>query len=190
MADAPGAAPAKAPRLRSGSFVLDAWDAPWLVDEARPTVHGFAIYLGRPREMTGPMGKETIITAELAAHFEKMRRLPGAMDIPLGKTTITRIRSVLGHHRYQDAELWWLERLTDLHEMTTADFCVRHRVSAGSVSQARQHYLQEHRLRDANWWKSGEMHDLLMSKMPTLWIANKIGLAAVTVRKYRAALGI
>ena len=188
MTDAPGEAPSKAPRFRMGEYVLDQWNDPWRVQQTRQTDFDFIIYLGRPREMTGPMGPEVIITPELAAHFERCRRNPGTMGLPLGGTVIKRIRTVLGHHRYQDAELWWLDRLTDLHELTTADFCVRHRVSAGAVSQARQHYLQEHRLRDANWWKEPKMHDLLMSKMPTSWIAQKIGLAAVTVRKYRAEL--
>jgi hypothetical protein len=186
--DAPGAAPSKAPRQRSGNYILDAWDEPWLVDEARQTGHGFVLFLGRPKEMTGPMGRQTIITAELAAHLERFRRNPANMDIPLSMTTIKRLRAVLGHHRYQDLEMWWLERLVDLQELTTADFCVRHRMSAGAVSQARQAYLGERRVRDANWWRTGEMRDLLLSKMPTAWIAQKTNLAAVTVRKYRAAL--
>lgn len=187
MTDLPGAAPSHSPRLRAGDFVLDQWNDPWRVQQTRQTDYDFVIYLGRPREMTGPMGPEIIITAELAAHFERCRRNPGTLGLPLGLTVIKRIRGVLGHHRQQDAELWWLDRLTDLHEMTTADFCVRHRVSAGAVSQARQHYLQEHRLRDKNWWKEPKMHDLLMSKMPSAWIAQRIGLSAGTVRKYRAA---
>lgn len=186
--EAPGAAASKAPRQRTGDYILDAWDEPWFVDEARQTGHGFALFLGRPKEMTGPMGRQTIITAELAAHFERFRRNPANMDIPISRTTITRLRAVLGHHRYQDLEMWWLDRLVDLQEMTTADFCVRHRVSAGAVSQARQAYLGERRIRDANWWRTGEMRDLLLSKMPTAWIAQKTNLAAVTVRKYRAAL--
>src|SRR5579875_1425891 len=120
MSYAPGEAPSKAPRLRLGEYVLDSWGDPWRVDETRLTKHGFAIYLGRPREMTGPMGRQTVITSELAAHFERHRRNPTCMDIPLSDTTIKRIRAVLGHHRYQDLEMWWLERMTDLAEMTTA----------------------------------------------------------------------
>lgn len=186
--DAPGVAPSKAPRQRTGNYILDAWGEPWLVDEARQTGHGFVLFLGRPKEMTGSMGRQTIVTPELAAHFERFRRNPQNMDIPISKTTITRLRAVLGHHRYQDLEMWWLDRLVDLHELTTTDFCVRHRVSSGAVSQARQAYLGEHRLSDANWWKNGEMRELLLSKMPTAWIAQKTNLAAVTVRKYRALL--
>jgi hypothetical protein len=188
MIDAPGIAPSKAPRQRAGNYVLDAWDEAWLVDEARQTGHDFVLFLGRPLPVPGPMGRRTIITPELAAHLERFRRTPASMDIPLSKTTITRLRAVLGHHRYQDREMWWLDRLVDLQEMTTADFCVRHRMSAGAVSQARQAYLGERRVRDANWWRTGEMRDLLLSKLPTSWIAQKTNLAAVTVRKYRAAL--
>ncbi len=184
----PGTAKPKSPRQLTGRYVMDAWEEAWLIEEARPTKHGFALFLGRPREATGPMGNQVVITADLAAHFERYRRQPGTMDLPISKTTITRIRSVLGHHRYQDLEMWWLDRLVDLQELTTADFCVRHRVSAGAVSQARQAYLGERRVRDANWWRTGEMRDLLLSKMPAAWIAQKTSLALVTVRKYRAAM--
>lgn len=186
MRSKPGEQPSKTPRQRTGEYVLDAWGEPWLVQEARPTKHDFVLFLGRPREATGPMGVQVIITPELVDYFERLRRLPAAMDIPIAKTTITRIRAVLGHHRYQDLEMWWLERLPDLQELTTADFCARHRVSAGAVSQARQAYLSLRRAREKNWWATPEMRDLLLSKMPTAWIAQKLGLAAVTVRKYRA----
>jgi hypothetical protein len=186
--DEPGSAPAHSSRLRLGEYVLDAWGDPWRVQQTRQTDFDFAIYLGRPREMTGPMGPEVIITPELAEHFERCRRNPGSLGLPLGQTVIKRIRGVLGHHRHQDAEMWWLERLTDLHEMTTADFCARHRVSAGAVSQARQHYLQEHRLRDKNWWREPKMLELLMSKMPSAWIAMKLGLAAGSVRRIQSEL--
>jgi hypothetical protein len=186
--DATGAAPSKAPRQRTGEYVLDAWNDIWLVQQTRQTDYDFVIYLGRPREMTGPMGAEVIITPDLASHFERCRRNPGKMGLPLGETVIKRIRGVLGHHRYQDAEIWWLDRLTDLREMTGADFCARHRVSLSAVIQARQHYGLAHHLRDKHWWKEPKMRDLLMSKMPSAWIAQQVGLAAVTVRKYRSEL--
>jgi hypothetical protein len=185
-----GEAKQKTPLQRMGEYIMDAWDEPWFIDEARPTAEGFAIFLGRPRAATGPMGKQTIITADLVAYFDRNRRNPGAMTIPLAKTTITRIRAVLGHHRYQDLEMWWLDRLIDLQEMTTADFCVRHRISSGAVSQARQYYLKERRIRDANWWRTGEMREMLLSKMPSAWIAQKTSLAAVTIRKYRSAIAV
>lgn len=173
--------------LLPGEHILDAWEDVWQVSDSRRTDHGFAIYLGRPLEATGPMGPAVIITADLAEHFERHRRAPQNLNLPIGKHTVTRIRAVLGHHRYQDAELWWLERIADLERLTTADFCARHKVSAGAVSQARA-ALVGGRQRPANWWRSPEMRDLLMSKRPTAWIAMQAGLSAVTVRKYRARL--
>ncbi len=188
MTDMPGEAPSKSPRMPTGEYVLDAWNDLWLVMQARPTGHDFVIFLGRPREATGPMGAEVIVTPELMAHFEKHRRSPGAMDIPLSGTTIKRIRSLLGFNKYQDLEMWWLDRLNDLHELTTADFCARHRVWPSMVVLARHAYLNEHRLPEKDWWKKGEMRDMLLSKMPAAWIAQKVGLAGGTIRKYRAAL--
>ena len=169
---------------------VDAWGDPWRLEEARPTCHGFEVWLGRPVPQSGPMGRAVIVTAELAAYFEAMRVSPGAMTLPIGATAIKRVRRVLGHHRIQDRETWWLDRLEDLHELKTEDFCARHQVSAGAVSQARQAYLGEHRARRANWWREAEMRGLLLSSCPSSWVAQQMGLAAATVRKYRAALAV
>lgn len=167
-----------------GHHILDAWGDPWRVDSSRGTDHGFEIYLGRPLEATGPMGPQVIVTHDLAQYFETNRRYPGLMSIPLGKNTITRLRRVLGHNRYQDAEMWWHERIHDLATLTIADFVVRHRASAGAVSQARTALIGPHQ-RPLGWWKTPEMIALLQSKMPSAWIAEKMGISAVTVRKYR-----
>lgn len=169
-----------------GRHVLDAWGDAWRIAGSRETRHGFELFLGRPAEASGPMGAAVIITAELAAHFEAHRRSPQSLDLPIGKGVVTRIRAVLGHHRYQDAEMWWHERIADLERLTLADFSARHRVSASAVSLARSALLGP-RQRPANWWRTPEMQALLMSKQPTAWIALQTGLSAVTVRKYRAA---
>lgn len=170
-----------------GRHVLDAWGDPWLVMDSRPTNHGFELFLGRPSDFRGPMGAAVIITPDLAEHFERHRRLPQSLDLPLSKTSVTKIRAVLGHHRYQDAEIWWFERVADLERLTIADFCAKHRVSAGAVSQART-ALVGPKQRPANWWQSPAMKELLYSKQPTAWIALQTGLSAVSVRKYRSKL--
>jgi hypothetical protein len=172
--------------LLPGQNVLDAWNDAWRVDDSRRTDHDFEIYIGRPAAIDGPHGRTTIITAELADHFERHRRTPQNLDLPLSKTTVTRIRMVLGHHRYQDAEMWWLERVADLERLTIADFAVRHGVSAGAISQARAALAGGPRQRPANWWRSPDMQALLHSKKPTAWIAMQMGLSAVTIRKYRS----
>ncbi len=170
--------------LLPGRHVFDAWSDIWAVSDSRKTDHGFEIYLGRPAVASGPMGAAVIITDDLAQWFERHRRTPKNLNLPLSKTTVTHIRSVLGHHRYQDAEMWWLERQTDLERLTTADFAAKHRVSAGAISQARQALIGP-RQRPANWWRTPEMIQILHSKMPLAWIAQQTGLSAVSVRKYR-----
>lgn len=175
---------AKNTALLPGVHIFDAFGDLWVVADSRASNHGFEIYFGRPKEATGPMGAATIITAELAGHFEKHRRTPKNLELPISKNTVTRIRSVLGHHRYQDAEIWWLDRINDLAQLTIADFAARHRVSAGAISEARTALIGPHQ-RPANWWRTPEMTALLHSKMPTAWIAQQMGLSAVAVRKYR-----
>lgn len=178
----------KSPALSPGLHVFDVFGDLWLVKTSRPTFLGFEMYLGRPAYFTGPAGPAIILTDDLVDQFERHRRNPAKLKeiLPIGKTAVTRIRRVLGHHRYQDAELWWLERADDLMRMTIADFCVKHRVSSGAASQARQ-ALSGPRQRPNNWWRSTESMDILHSKMPTAWIAERLGLAASTVRKYRTA---
>lgn len=178
--------PARNTIMLPGTHIIDAFEDIWVVKDSRGTAHGFELYLGRPLAATGPAGPAVILTQDLVDHFERHRRTPSNLNLPLGKTVITRLRSVLGHHRYQDAEMWWLERIADLERLTIADFAARHRVSAGAISQARTALLGAHQ-RPANWWKTPEMQALLHSKMPTAWIAEKMGLSAVAVRKYRAA---
>ena len=189
----PATTPVAEPRpaaLLPGQYVEDAFGDIWHVRQSRGTNHGFEIYLGRPREATGPSGSTVILTADLAAHLEKHRWSAfEAMDLPLGGTTIGRLRRLLGHHRYQDAEMWWLERIQDLERMTIADFAARHRVSTGAVSQARRALADVPAQRNANWWRTPEMVALWHSKQPTASIAAKLGLSAVTVRKYRAKTG-
>lgn len=174
-----------APRI--GTHVGDAEKILWQVDAARGTSHGFAVYLGRPVSMSGPGGAAVIITAELQAYLERHRRSPDLIDLPLGQTTIKRLRRALDHNWYEDGERWWLHRMDDLLTLTTADFAVRHGVKLEAVTYARLNLLGP-RQRGAYWWRDPETADLLLSPQPRLYVAMMLDICSSSVGRLRTRL--
>ncbi|QCO07469.1 hypothetical protein [Azospirillum argentinense] len=162
----------------------DAWGDLWRVEEVRPTAFGFDVLLGRPVD-GGRGGKKAIITAALAAHFEAHRLAPAGLDLPLSKTTVKRIRRVLGHHRQIDNAAWWDERVDDLIRLTAAEFAGRHSVKEDTAAAARIRILGTTQ-REAGWWKAPDVVALLHSGLPTSEVAAILDLAAVSVRRLRA----
>jgi len=115
----------------------DAFGDLWDVREERPTPHGFAVLLGWPQGVPrgrGGRGVSTILTQELAAYLETYRHEPGAINLPVSRNAIKRLRAILGHHWRNDRREWWEERFTDLIELTLDEFAAKHGVSASSAS--------------------------------------------------------
>lgn len=75
--------------------------------------------------------------------------------------------------------------MEDLRALTTADFSARHGVSAGAVSEARQKYLGERRLRPAGWWRESLVREDLLSDAPAAQLAEKYGISPALVRGLR-----
>lgn len=170
--------------LHSGQNIIDNFGDIWIVRESRATNHNFELYLGRPLEASGPMGAAVILTSELVKHLSAHRHNPKNLDLPIGETTIKRLRSTLGFNRYQDLEIWWLERVVDLERLTIADFAARHKVSAGAISQAHK-ALVGGKQRPFGWWRSPDMLKLLHSKMPAAWVAEQMGISTSSVSRLR-----
>ncbi len=179
--------PGELPAPRPGNHVLDAGEVVWSVDDARPTDHGFAIYLGRPVSMSGPGGAAVIITRDLAEYLERHRRAPDLIDLPISATTVHRLRRALGHNWYEDGERWWLQRWDDLSTLTTADFAVRHGVKPAAVTYARLALLGP-RQRPARWWADPATADLILSPQPRLYVAQMLDICASSVGRLRTQL--
>lgn len=108
----------------------------WEVRERRPTGKGFDILVGWPAGALrgrGGRGVATIPTAELA-HYLSNTRLRD-VDLPLGSTTINRLRKEIGVKWSWDD--WWAARNEDLITLTLEAFCAKHGCSIGAASQRR-----------------------------------------------------
>lgn len=112
----------------------------WDVRESRPTPHGFAVLLGWPQSVQrGPGGgsPRAILTPHLADYLAAHCHAPAAIDLPIGRTTVKRLRKALGQDWYLDNEQWWRDRKEDLLSMTLDDFCARHGKTPGAASRWR-----------------------------------------------------
>lgn len=129
---------------RSAQIVGQATDAhgrQWDVRERRPTAHGWLLHVGWPAgepRGQGCGGVRVILTVELADYLGRTRLRD--VDLPMGGTTVKRLRRELGLHWSWDA--WWSERADDLRALTLQAFADRHGCSTGAASQRRHHMNQ------------------------------------------------
>lgn len=118
---------------RAIDHIDDIHGQPWFVWEYRPTSHGFAVAIGRA-DAPGQSGSVAILTPALAEYLQSVER-PRDVILPVGRTTITRLRAAL--RLSFDWDAWWAARADDLASLTLAEFCARHRCSMGAASQRR-----------------------------------------------------
>ena len=153
----------------------------WDVREERDTEHGFPILLGWPtgvpRGQAGCGGPAAIPTTPLVAYMQLHRDAPGQMQLPLGKHTITRLRRLLGHHRYQDRAAWWEARIDDLLALSGEQFCAKHGSSIAAASIWRRRLGDDRRARPADWWREPKVLSLLRSGMSTYAIAHALNIS-------------
>lgn len=110
----------------------------WDVRERRPTAHGFDLLIGWPHgepRGQGGRGVATILSAELARYLTELQPRPRDIDLPIGGTTIKRLRNELGISWSWDD--WWHARASDLDSLTLEAFCALHGCSVGAASQRR-----------------------------------------------------
>ncbi len=149
----------------------------WDVREERPTSHGFSLLFGWPfgvpRGRGGSGGPALIPTVELVAHMEIYRANPGAIDLPCAKGPITRLRALLGHHRYGDRAKWWEDRIGDLMRLSGRKFIAIHgNCTESSASLWRRRLGGDRRARQEDWWREPRALQLLQSNMSTYAIAH------------------
>jgi transcriptional regulator with XRE-family HTH domain len=167
---------------------LDIDGQEWDVRETRSTPHGFDIQIGWPAGAArgrGGRGVAVILTRELADHLTAHRTAPGRLDLPIGRSTIKRLRRALGLDWYVDRRDWWEDRLDDLIRLTGAEFATRHGVSEAAVATVRIRILG-HSLRSKEWWLEPSSMHLLTSSFSTIEVAETLGIAISTARRVRA----
>lgn len=166
------------------TLIADAWGDNWRVEETRPTRHGFDVFLGRPADGNIRGGRRVIVTPDLASHFEARRLNPSTLTLPIGLSTIKRIRALLGHNRYIDHAAWWDERVTDLADLTIEQFCARHGVTVGAAVNAR-HALLGPTLRPAGWWRAPDIRAIILSAAPRAEVAERLGISVGSIGRLR-----
>lgn len=157
--------------------------------EYRETKHGFRVAIGWPegRRGKGAGGVRTILTAELVIYLESHRDRPLNISLPIGNTTIKRLRKVLGHHWQIDRAAWWEARTDDLSDMTIQQFSEKHQVSVGAVVNAR-HALLGPSLRPAGWWRAPDVAEILRGDRSRAEIADELGISIGSVGRLRWSL--
>ena len=171
---------------------LDHEGCVWVVTGVRDTPHAFPILLGYPEGVhprrDGVSSKQVILTPELVDHLERHRRSTfKEMDLPLGSTVLTRLRKMLGHHRYDDAAAWWESRLSDLQSLTLSAFAEKHGVTVGAAEAQRLKLLGKSN-RDEGWWRLDPARSLLTSDRPASEIGLELGIPARSVGRLRTLL--
>ncbi len=181
-------------RSKSLGVAEDIFGDLWDVRQVLDTKHGFAMRRGLPQGMrtglpdrAGPA--RVILTPDLAAFLEAHRapRDPLKWDLPLGRSQIKKLRSILGHHGKDDAQSWWMDRLEDLSSLTHAAFAAKHGRDLKAVQNASVRYLG---LRDraSGWWRFDPARSVLLSGKPIAWIAEQLGCSAQAAAKFRYRL--
>lgn len=171
--------------------ITDVFGDRWDVREYRPTAHGFDIAMGWPANEERGTGKaggpRAILTRSLVIYLAAHRDRPKNIRLPIGRTTLQRLRRILGHHWQIDRAAWWEARTEDLSDLTIEQFCARHNVSAGAVVTAR-HALFGPKLRPAGWWRNDEVAAIILSNRPRAEIADALGISVGSIGRLRWCL--
>ena len=92
----------------------DCFGRTWNVTQSIPTEHGWNLLAGYPvlngapiQGIKGP--PKTILTPELCAYLETFRMKRGKVRLPLGSTSICKLRRQLGMNYWNDCKKWWEE---------------------------------------------------------------------------------
>jgi len=160
----------------------------WDVREYRDTRYGFPVALGwphgQPRGAGGIGAPRVILTRPLARFLEEHRQKPGKLrDLPFSRTTLKRLRKLLGHHWYRDRAQWWEERIEDLSTLTLEEFARKHGVSPGAAEDARLK-LCGRKLRPAYWWREPDVSQIILTA-PTAVAAERLDISPGSVRRLR-----
>ena len=167
----------------------DLWGDRWDVRESRATEHGFSLLLGWPegKRGYGYGGPRLICTQELHDYF-----VEHALDnhgeiyaLPVGRTTIHRVRALMGFNFYRTSAEWWEDRIADLSDLSGAEFSRRHGASQETVCMWRQRLLGSKRQKEPFWWRLDPARAMLASDLPRAFIAERLDISVGAVGRLR-----
>lgn len=168
--------------------IKDLWGDEWDVREYRPTGHGFPVALGWPtgvpRGRGGSGGPRAVLTEPVVIYLAGLRDSPQDIRLPIGRTTLKRLRRALGHHWRVDRAAWWEARVEDLSDLTLTAFAAKHGVSVASASHARS-ALYGRMIRAPGWWQAPDVVEIILSDMPRAVIAEQLDVSVGTIGRLR-----
>ena len=166
---------------------LDAFGDAWDVREKRRTDFGWSVLFGWPigHRGYGCGGPRVIITEPLADYLRATRHRD--VRLPIGRTTLRRLRRVLGLHWWDDRRAWWESRTDELASLTGAEFAQKYGLSEAQVSNVHASVFGR-RVRHNGWWRQGEAADLLAGDSPRAYVADRLGISIGSVGRLRWVL--
>jgi hypothetical protein len=174
---------------RHPSIIRDYSGHPWRVTEARPTVHGWTIYLGRPLREDGTcirQGATAIPTPELRDQLAATVQRPTETDLPLSPPAVRRLRRMLGLTWRAHRRQWWEEREGELLALTEDGFAAKHGVSQSAVSLELQKC--DRRRRSQRRLDDPGFAELLQLEISHAELARILDVSRPTARRWREKL--
>lgn len=173
-------------RPDSRPTVRDHWDDPWIVDEMRPTDHGWPLYLGRPLPLTRG-GRRAILTTDFVRYLESVRYRRGECRIPLGKLATGRVRKLLGFNMYDDLADWWDQHAEEIASTPLIEFARKYNFTPSRVSQISVAMFGSSR-RPSGWWREDPARSLLIGDHPRQVVAEQLEISIGAVGRLRWVL--
>ncbi len=171
----------------------DLFRCEWDVRESRPTRHGFDLHIGWPLDVQGRRlsgrgngGPRLVPTRSLYRYWRRLSRArDGSIyDLPMSRSTLKRVRALLGLNLYAQHRRWWMQHIEELHDLTCTDFAKRHGLHLSDVSKTRREFFGR-RKRPVGWWREPETAALLRSGLPHMVIAEQLGIPISTSGRLR-----
>jgi hypothetical protein len=162
---------------------------PWRVAEARPTVHGWTLYLGRPVGADGGtprQGATAIPTPEMRDHLAATVQRPSETDLPLSPPAVRRLRRMLALTWRAHRRRWWEEREGDLLALTEDGFAAKHGVSQSAVSL--ELHKRDRRRRSQRRLDDPGFAELLQLEISHAELARILDVSRPTAARWRAKL--
>jgi hypothetical protein len=104
--------------------------------------------------------------------------------LPISRTTVKKLRRVLGLHWRHERRQWWESKADELAAMNGRLFAQTYGMSEAAVSIAHKR-LFGRRLRSPHWWLKEPARSLLRSKLPRAYVAEELGISVSTVGRLR-----
>jgi hypothetical protein len=166
--------------------VRDVHGENWDVRQILPTKHGFYLFFGSPAGGTWRSNACIIATKELHNFWDSNRtRHDGLIyDLPIGRSTVKRVRRRLQFNFLEDWSKFWQDRIDDLKTITAREFAAKHKVEQNVVKEMRFKILGR-RARQIGWWREPRVLAILLAETTHRAAAEKLGIGTSQVFRLR-----